>query len=269
MHNNGKAAVAAEPRTPTQAVDRALSMLVLLAQRGPSGVTELARELGVHKSTASRLMTSLEKYRFVEQVGPRGKFQLGFGIVRLAGATAAQLDIARESRPICIRLASELRGTVSLSVLEGGGATAVVQEPSTERNWIGLRVPLHATASGKVLLANFGFEELEEALRQPLQRFTANTVISRGALTADLNRVRDRGWAAASGEFEIDLHSVAVPVRGPGGRMAGALSVSADDEHLHPADFQDIARILGRAAEEILDRLLHLAGPPVAGAENS
>ncbi|MER7080639.1 transcriptional regulator, IclR family [Saccharopolyspora kobensis] len=261
MHNNGKDAAAAEPRTPTQAVDRALSMLVLLAQRGPSGVTELARELGVHKSTASRLMTALEKFRFVEQTGSRGKFQLGFGIVRLAGATAAQLDIARESRPICVRLAAELHGTVSLSVLESGGATTVVQEPSTERNWIGLRMPLHATASGKVLLASFGFAELEEFLRTPLQRFTPGTVTSRGALMADLNRVRDRGWAAASGEFERDLHSVAVPVRGPGGRLAGVLTASADPAHLRPADFPDVARVLVRAAEEIQDRLRRLAGP--------
>ncbi|MER7012211.1 IclR family transcriptional regulator [Saccharopolyspora sp. NPDC000359] len=261
MHNNGKAA-AAEPRTPTQAVDRALSMLVLLAQRGPSRVTELAGELGVHKSTASRLMTALEKFRFVEQAGSRGKFQLGFGIVRLAGATTAQLDIARESHPICVRLASELRGTVSVSVLESGGATAVVQEPSTERNWIGLRVPLHATASGKVLLASFGFEELEEVLRQPLARYTDNTITTRGALTADLNRVRDRGWATASGEFERELRSVAVPVRGPGGRLAGTLSAAADAEHLQAADFPYVAGVLARAAEEIHERLRHLAGPP-------
>lgn len=261
MHNKSKVAGTAEPRTATQAVERALSMLVLLGQRGPSGVTELARELGVHKSTASRLMTTLEKFRFVEQAGSRGKFQLGFGIVRLAGATAAQLDIAREGKSICTRLASELRGTVSLSVLDGGGATTVTQEPSTVRNWIGLRLPLHATASGKVLLANFGFEELEEFLRQPLPRFTDRTVVSRGALTAELNRVRDRGWATACGEFEAELHSVSVPVRGPGGRVAGALSVTADSDHLRAADLPGVARALSEAAEEILERLQQLAGP--------
>ncbi|TDC95475.1 IclR family transcriptional regulator [Saccharopolyspora aridisoli] len=261
MHNKSEAVGTAEPRTATQAVERALSLLVLLGQRGPSGVTELARELGVHKSTASRLMTTMEKFRFVEQVGSRGKFQLGFGIVRLAGTTAAQLDIAREGKPICTRLASELRGIVSISVLDAGGATTVAQEPSTERNWIGLRLPLHATASGKVLLANFGFEQLEEALRQPLPRFTERTIVSRGALTADLNRVRDRGWATACGEFEAELHSVAVPVLRPGGRVAGALSVTADSEHLRAADFPALARVLGEAAEEILERLQQLAGP--------
>lgn len=258
MHNNDEPTGSAEPRSPSQAVERALSMLTLLAQRGPSGVTELARELGVHKSTASRLMAALERYRFVEQVGRRGKYRLGFGIVRLAGATAAQLDIAAESTPVCVRLAAELRGTVSLSVLEGDGATTIVQEPNTERNWIGLRVPLHATASGKVLLAGFGFEQLGVTLERPLERFTAHTVTARGALLADLSRVRERGWAATSGEFESELNSVAVPVRGPGGRIAGALAVSAGRDQLGPADFQDVARVLAQAAAEIVDRLRDL-----------
>lgn len=261
MCNNSHAVIATEPKTPSQSVDRALSILTLLAQRGPLGVTDLARHLGVHKSTATRLLATLEKFRFVEQDGNRGKFRLGFGIVRLAGATAAQLDIAKEGRPVCARLATELRGTVTLSVLEGGGATAVAQEPSTERNWIGLRMPLHATATGKVLLASFGFEELSSALERPRQRFTANTITASGALLADLNRTRDRGWGATIGELELGLNSVAVPVRGPGDRIVGALSVSASDEHLHPDDFKDIARILTQAADEILTRLQLLTNP--------
>ncbi|AXB42768.1 IclR family transcriptional regulator [Amycolatopsis albispora] len=262
MYNSGDTAGTGEPRSSSQTVDRALSMLTLLAQRGPAGVTDLARELGVHKSTATRLLSALEKFRFVEQDGNRGKYRLGFGIVRLAGATTAQLDIGREGRPVCARLAAELYGgTVSLSVLEGGGATAVVQEPSTERNWIGVRMPLHATATGKVLLASLGFEELSNALERPRQRLTANTITASGALLADLNRVRDRGWAATIGELETGLNSVAVPVRGPGGRIAGALSVSAAEEHLGLDDFQDIARVLTQAADEILARLQRLTQP--------
>ncbi|MBN6039719.1 IclR family transcriptional regulator [Amycolatopsis sp. 195334CR] len=261
MYNTGDTTSAGEPRSSAQTVDRALSMLTLLAQRGPSGVTELARELGVHKSTATRLLSALEKFRFVEQDGNRGKYRLGFGIVRLAGATTAQLDIGREGRPVCAKLAAELRGTVSLSVLEGGSATAVVQEPGTERNWIGVRMPLHATATGKVLLASLGFEELSIALERPRQRLTANTITASGALLADLNRVRDRGWAATIGELETGLNSVAVAVRGPGGRIAGALAVSAPEEHLGLDDFQDIARVLTQAVEEIRAGLQRLTLP--------
>ena len=248
-----------EPRSTTQAVERALSILVLLARNGPSRLTDLAREIGVHKSTASRMMSALERFRLVEQTGNRGRYRLGFGIVRLAGATAAQLDIARESRPVCVRLAAELRDTVSLSVREADGVTAVVQEPETERNWIGLRAPLHATASGKVLLASFGFEELGEMLERPRERFTPHTITAPGVLLADLNRTRDRGWAATNGELEPDLNSVAVALRGPGGRIVGALSVSAGKTSLRPRDFREVARILADGAEEILERLHRFA----------
>ncbi|MFC5952814.1 IclR family transcriptional regulator [Pseudonocardia lutea] len=248
-------------RSASQAVDRALSILPLLAKHGPSGATELARELGVHKSTVSRLLAVLEKHRLVEPAGGRGKYRLGFGIVRLAGATAAQLDIAAESRPVCARLAAELSGTVSVSVLEGGYATVVAQEPPTDRNWIGMRSPLHATAAGKVLLASFGFEALQEALDRPRQRFTERTVIARGALLAELTRVRDRGWAVTQGEFEADLNAVAVPLRGASGQIAGALSVSGRDGRLDPADFRSAARALTRAADAIFARLQRLAEP--------
>src|SRR3712207_3721043 len=84
-----------------QSVDRALSVLEILAAQGEAGVTEVAAELGVHKSTAFRLVAVLESRGFVEQLADRGKYRLGFGIVRLAGAAAAQLDIAREGRRVC------------------------------------------------------------------------------------------------------------------------------------------------------------------------
>ena len=73
-----------------QSVDRALSVLEILAMRGEAGVTEIAAELGVHKSTAFRLVAVLESRGFVEQLAERGKYRQGFGIIRLAGGTAAQ-----------------------------------------------------------------------------------------------------------------------------------------------------------------------------------
>jgi IclR family acetate operon transcriptional repressor len=81
-----------------QSVDRAVSVLEFLALHGEMGITELATELGVHKSTAFRLVSVLDSRGLVEQAGDRGKYRLGFGIVRLAGATAAQMDLSRESR---------------------------------------------------------------------------------------------------------------------------------------------------------------------------
>src|SRR5262245_59876778 len=88
-----------------QSVDRALTILELLAREGEAGVTEIAAELGVHKSTAFRLLATLESHRLVEQDGDRGRYRLGVGNLRLAGATTARLDLVTEARPVCKQLA--------------------------------------------------------------------------------------------------------------------------------------------------------------------
>src|ERR1700733_1797774 len=91
-----------------QSVDRALTILDILAQHGELGVTEIAASLGVHKSTAFRLVSALEQHRLVEQLSKRGKYRLGFGIVRLASAATARMNLAEESRLFCRQLAAEV-----------------------------------------------------------------------------------------------------------------------------------------------------------------
>src|SRR5689334_7566475 len=100
MSNSGAGGAGA-----VQSVDRAAE---ILARDGEAGVTEVARELGVHKSTASRLLAALDRRELVAQDAARGKFRLGVGIVRLAGAASARLDVVQESRPVCRALAHQL-----------------------------------------------------------------------------------------------------------------------------------------------------------------
>jgi DNA-binding IclR family transcriptional regulator len=102
-----------------QSVDRALSILEILARQGDAGVTEIGKELGVHKSTAFRLLAALESHGFVEQSEDRGSYRLGFGIVRLAGSITAQLDLNRQGRAACERLAADLDDTVNIAILDG------------------------------------------------------------------------------------------------------------------------------------------------------
>src|SRR3954463_16233680 len=104
----GKRASAGGNAAPSQvqSVDRAISVLELLARNGEAGITEIAGELGVHKSTASRLVSVLEARGLVEQLGERGKYAIGFGIVRLAGAATERMDLPRLGRPFCESLAA-------------------------------------------------------------------------------------------------------------------------------------------------------------------
>jgi DNA-binding IclR family transcriptional regulator len=242
-----------------QSVDRALTVLDLLAQRGEVGVTELAAELAVHKSTAFRLVTALERRQLVEQVGDRGKYRLGLGILRLAAATTGRLEVTREGRLVCERLARDLGETVNVAILDEGSAVNVLQEFGNaavgSRNWIGRRTPLHATSSGKVLLA-FADETLRKSvLSQRLERHTEQTVTDPAELRRQLDEAVSRGWAGTNEELEVGLTAVAAPIRDGAGRVVAAVSVSGPSYRLTAESFPDVAPRLIDGAEEISTRL--------------
>jgi len=242
-------------------VDRAIAILYLLAERGRDGVgvTEVAAELGVHKSTAFRLIMALENGDLVEQLEERGKYHLGRGIVRLAGATTAQLELPIESRPVCRRLAAELGETVNLAIADSGEATNILQEYGVSaisgRNWIGRRTPLHATASGKVLLSWADNDTVKSALAGDVIEYTPHTITEATTLEAELVKVRDQGWASTAEEFELGLNAVAVPIRNATGDVVAAVGVSGPSYRLTVDSFPDVATRLLDGAHEISTRL--------------
>ncbi len=243
---------------PVQSVDRALTVLGLLARNGEMGVTELAHDLGVHKSTAFRLVSTLEAHNLVEQVSDRGKFRLGVGILRLAGATTVRLDLVQESRPVTTRLAQVVGETVNVTVLSGREALYVdqVSAPSSLalHNWAGQRIPLHATSNGKILLA-FGPPGLLADLGSPLPRFTAGTITDPSTVAAELDDVRRRGFAVAVDELEMGLTAVAAPVTGSSGTVVASLSASGPTFRLPAERIPEVAALVVAAAREVSHRL--------------
>jgi DNA-binding IclR family transcriptional regulator len=213
-----------------QSVDRAITVLEILARTGESGVTEIAAELGVHKSTAFRLVAALDRRGLVEQNADRGKYRLGVGILRLAGATTARLDVVQEARPICQQLATDTGETVNIAVLSDGAALYLDQVAGSSalqpHNWVGQRIPLHATSNGKILLAWLTDAEVSSQVGRSLRRYTPTTISGIKDLRAELTSVRERGYAVAVDELEIGLAAVAAPIRGVHGDVLASLSVS-------------------------------------------
>jgi DNA-binding IclR family transcriptional regulator len=244
-------------------VDRAISVLEILARRGEAGVSEVAAEIAVHKSTAFRLLASLEVRGLVEQSDDRGKYRLGFGIVRLAGAVSARMDVTRHGRGICERLAGQLGETVNLAIAQEGHAINLdqVRGPSavTAHNWVGQLTPLHATSSGKVLLAWRDPAAVAQLLAaSPCERFTPATITSVQELQAELARVRHAGYALTVEEYEVGLNAMAAPVREHGGQVVAAVSASGPAYRFTPDRMQELAPLLVAGAREISHRLGHL-----------
>jgi DNA-binding IclR family transcriptional regulator len=248
-----------------QSVDRAVAILYLLAQRGVAGVTEVAAELDVHKSTAFRLIGALESGGLIDQDGERGKYRLGLGILRLAAATAGQLELPTESRSICRRLAAELDEAVNIAILDDTEAMNILQEYGTSsitgRNWIGQRTALHATATGKVLLAYADAVTRKRVLGGQLHRFTGHTVTRVAVLEAELATVRRQGWAETSEELEIGLNGVAAPIHDATGKVIAAVGASGPSHRLSPDSFPAVAARLVVGAREIGARLGYFERP--------
>ncbi|AVV47984.1 IclR family transcriptional regulator [Streptomyces sp. ID05-04B] len=239
-----------------QSVDRAVSVLEILAQRGEAGAGEAAAELGVHKSTAFRLLGALEARGLVEQTARRGKYRLGFGLVPLAGAVVDRLDITRQGRPVCERLTGEIGETVSVAVLQEHYAVNlyVLRGPAAigTHGRVGELTPLHATSSGKVLLAHLPGEDRAALLAaSEMEWVTPNTLTDRRELERHLAETRDRGYAVTLEEFEVGLHAMAAPVRSRDGEVVAALSASGPAYRFTEERMHELAPLLLKAAEEI------------------
>ena len=229
---------------PVGSVARAVALIDALAE-GPAGVNALARRIGVHPSSASRLLATLERGGLVER-DPGGPYRLGLHLVALADRVLARLDVRDLARPQLRALVEETGETATLSVPGGeeavtvdfvAGESSVVSMARLGRPSIG-----HATAAGKVLLALSG--------RRPasLAPYTDRTITDPDALAAELAAVRAQGWAEAEGEREPDLNALAAPVTGRDGALVAILGVQG------PA-----ARLTAERRREVLPHLLAAA----------
>jgi DNA-binding IclR family transcriptional regulator len=219
-------------RNALQSADKALAILAAFGpDRSSLRVSELARELGLHKSTVSRLLAILHARGLVRRDGD--SFTPGPELARLGALAVSSLPLAQVARQPLSRLAEVTGETVNLAVRRGDEAVNVLQVQTTHfvgmTDWTGRGAPLHATANGKVLLA-FGDGRLPPRL-QPL---TVRTIVDRPELQATLGEVRLKGYATASEELEIGLVAVAAPVLDSLGACAGAVSVSGPAYRLDP-----------------------------------
>jgi IclR family acetate operon transcriptional repressor len=225
-----------------QSAERVLALLKSFDDGRPAlGVAEIARALGVHKSTASRLAAALERAGFLARAGHR--YRLGVEVIRLGALAQRSFDLVATMQPAMERLSQRTGETVNLAVPDGKDVLNVAEVPSTyilscSGGWTGRRTRPHAVANGKVLLA-YG------ALPMPrvLERYTPQTVTSRIVLGRQLAAVRRDGYATAVAELEEGLVAVAAPVFDPAGTCVAALSVSGPAYRMKPEMLAELGRL--------------------------
>ncbi len=255
----------AQDGNAVRSVDRAAALLLALGEiPAAAGVSELARRLGLHKSTASRLLATLQQRGLVEQAAETGKYRLGLAVIRLAERAEKTLDLRSIALPELERLARQAKETVGLCVREGDGCLTIAQVDGPNivacADWTGRSTPLHGVAAGKVLLAAMAEREVLRLVRGGLDRLADRTITELPALLEELARVRWRGFATGFSEWEPGVNAIAVPVRDARGQVVAAVDVWGPSYRITPQRVGELAALAREAAAAVSIRL---GGTPV------
>ncbi len=222
------------------------------------GVTEIAKELGVQKSTVHSLLQTLMLRGFVRQTDT-GRYTLGYGLIRLGEACAEQLDIRVIARPFMNELANESEEIALLAVLSGTELIIVdkaePQKPFFIIPKFDFSITLHSTAIGKVLLASAPAAIIDEVLAHGVERFTSYTLTDRDVLLKELAHVRAQGYAVGCNETIEGVTCIAVPIFDAAGKVTAALSVSSASSKLAAQRYETLVRLLREKAGMISRRL--------------
>jgi DNA-binding IclR family transcriptional regulator len=248
-----EAAVGGRSRT-IQSVDRAAALLKAIADSPTSPtVVELAEQCGLNRSTAWRLLATLDAHGLVERDPVSQRYTVGYALLRIAAASD-QEPVVRRVRPVLERLALATGETASLALVRRFNLVYVDQVDPPQiiaPNWLGRTVPLHATSTGKAYLAFLSAREREAVLPQRLERFTPTTVTERAAFTRELDQVARDGWAVSFGELEESLFGASAAVLSEQGRPVAVVSVWGPEHRLPRDRLVDVGRRTLEAAHEI------------------
>jgi IclR family transcriptional regulator, acetate operon repressor len=242
----------------TQAIDRAAQLLTLVLDSAePLGVSDLAVAAELPKSTASRLVSSLERHGLVRRNGARGKVQAGPAILRYAHRGVVDRNLVELSQAPLEALAEQSGETVNLAVPGSRGVEHLAQVESRHflgtGQWVGRTVDYHTTAVGKVFVA-YGAAELPAGR---LPRVAPGTVVDRAVLEAEFERVREDAFATAIDELEPGLTALAAPVHGPTGDVIAALAISGPTLRIPAERVAELRVVLTKEAAALSARLGH------------
>jgi len=256
----------AQPQSYIASIDHALRLLLMLKVQSRIRVADAADELGVARSTAHRVLGMLVYRGFAVQDPGSRAYRAGPVLVEVGMGALAQLDVRQRARPYLEHVAALTGETSSLQILDGTQARFVDSVESVNAVRVGVSLPAHIASGGKAmlacmsdraLLALYPAEDLGPAV-------TAATITSRTALLAELDVIREQGYAVNHGESASGLTAVGVAIRGSDRVAVAALTTAAPATRTDPAKVRDIASALQEAARDIE---AHLSTPANARAK--
>lgn len=253
---------AASNATSFRVLERTFSILELFDEgHAEWTASEVARAVGLPVPTAHRILTALKRYGYVSQDETSKRFRLGLASLRLGDRARSVVDLRAVAMPVLQDLSRDAGETALLTVVspgqEGGSCLERVETSQSLRLSVspGRRLPLHAGASQKALLAFMDDRAIDRILEGPLEELCHATITDPRSLREELDRIRDRGWAGSYEETNVGVWGVAVPVLNDDGGVVCAVGVAGPSARLSPTRVcEDIERV-HRAALEVAGAL--------------
>jgi DNA-binding IclR family transcriptional regulator len=255
---------ATESYPGTQAVARAIGLLKVFSDAQPEwSLADLAQVTKLNKTTAFRLLAALEAEGLIMRNALSGGYRLGVELVALGGCAMRANPLRAVSRPVLESLAQECDEAATLEVLTGSHVL-IVDEVSSRHPMgmsqdVGSRLPAHATATGKLLLA-YALEDMVDGLRQPLARLTDQTITDLSRLRKQLAAIRHQGFAVATGELEPNFAAIAAPIYDRERQVTAAISIGGSSLRLTPERLPELAVLVQMAARQISRQLGYWPG---------
>jgi DNA-binding IclR family transcriptional regulator len=235
-----------EAKSSIQVIERMMSLLDALAQHStPVNLKQLASETTLHPSTAHRILGVMVESRLVDRIEP-GTYRLGIRLLELGSLVKSRISVRQEALPYMQQLHQTLGETVNLSVRHDDEVVYVERTAAGNSMMrvvqiVGARAPLHITAVGKIFLAQEGVAGTAEyAQRTGLPRYTDNTLVDAGALSREIQTIREQGYAFDNEEAEKGVSCIGAGIFNDEGRLVAGLSVSAPSDRLDKSWAQQV-----------------------------
>jgi IclR family acetate operon transcriptional repressor len=244
-----------------QSLTRGLSILECLAKaEGGLTLTDVANRAELAPSTTHRLLSTLERMRYVYQAGELGRWYIGLQAFTVGSSFLASRDFVAQSHPYMRRLMEQSGETANLGILDGTEAVFVDQVQCREMMRtivkLGSRVPLHASGVGKAIFASLPDEQIDAILKvKGLPRITENTITSPETMWASVRVIRQRGWSFDDEEHAVGTRCVAAPIYDEHAETLGAISLAGPSSRLPDARIKQLGPVVAHTAEELTKRL--------------
>lgn len=236
-----------------RSVERALDILMCFSNEKPElSMTEIAEQVGIHKSTAHRLLATLEQKNFLERDPNSGVYRPGIRILQMAYLVKEHNDLRQLAAPFLRKLSAQHRENVNLAVLDDGQVfyLEVVESPQRVKLAAssGQRLPAFCTASGKAILAFLPTKTMQKIIENGMPQHTQNTITAEEEFLKNMQQAREQGYAISLGEYEDGINALAVPIFDKNNQPIASISIAGPSFRLTKKRMEEIAPMLKTTA---------------------